>query len=260
MTQQLEKKSTWVTPHGEVTATPQILRQLFNAPSATDFELYHFIQLCKAQGLNPFLRDAYLIKYGDDGPASFVTGKETFTQRAEAHPDYNGIEAGVIVQRGEQVEYLKGSFKLSTDELVGGWARVYRKNQHVPVEKSVSFTEYTTNRNLWKSKPSTMIEKVAIVQALREAFPSSFAGLYDSAEVGQELPEITPATVETAPSPNGADPTPEPEPAPERAQGREADRLAHTPMRTSTRSGRGPTAVGAFKNLGEFFTWARPDA
>ena len=202
MAMQRQEPTRWMTAHGEVQATPDMLRELSHAPRATDFELYTFIQMCKAQGLNPFLREAYLIKYGDS-PATIVTGKETFTQRAEAHPAFDGIETGVIVQRGDAVEYLTGGFHLDSDKLVGGWARVHRKDRKIPLEKSVAFTEYTTGRSLWNSKPATMIEKVAIVQALRDAFPTDFAGLYDSSEIGVEIPEderspITPARSEPA--------------------------------------------------------------
>lgn len=185
------KMSTWQTNHGEVTASPDILRRLFNAKQATDFEVFHFIQLCRAQRLNPFMRDAYLIKYGSS-PATIVTGKETFTQRAESHPDYDGMEAGVIVMRGDDPSpsYLVGTFTLPTDDLVGAWCRVHRKSWGAALEKSVSRAEYDTGRSLWESKPATMLEKVAIVQALREAFPRTFAGLYDHAEIGADLPVI----------------------------------------------------------------------
>jgi hypothetical protein len=40
-----------------------------------------------------------------------------------------------------------------------------------------------------------MIRKVALVQALREAFPKSFSGLYDQAEMGGEEPEAEPKDV-----------------------------------------------------------------
>ena len=202
--------TTWETAHGPVSVTPGILRQMFKAPTATDLEVFQFVRLCQAQKLNPFLGEAYLIKYDKEKPASFVTGKETFTQRAEAHPDFDGVEAGIIVKRGDEVEHLSGSFKLPTDELVGGWAKVHRKNWTKPTESSVAFSEYSTGRSLWKTKPATMIRKVALVQALREAFPSSFAGLYDSAEMGQDLPQLAQVTVEhqprDEPSTNGAEP------------------------------------------------------
>lgn len=41
-----------------------------------------FINLCKYAGLNPWLKEAYCIKYGNE-PATMVVGKEAFMKRAE---------------------------------------------------------------------------------------------------------------------------------------------------------------------------------
>jgi hypothetical protein len=46
-------------------------------------------------------------------------------------------------------------------------------------------TEYNTGKSSWAKIPATMIRKVALVQALREAFPSDLGGCYDSAEMDQ---------------------------------------------------------------------------
>ena len=37
------KMSKWSTAHGDVQVSPDMLRQLFNAPAATDLEVFHFI-------------------------------------------------------------------------------------------------------------------------------------------------------------------------------------------------------------------------
>ena len=71
-------------------------------PKATNLEAAQFLRLCQYMGLNPFIRDAYLIKYGDN-PATMVTGKDAFTKRADSHPQYAGMESGVVVMRGEQL-------------------------------------------------------------------------------------------------------------------------------------------------------------
>ena len=47
----------------------------------------------------------------------------------------------------------------------------------------MKLTEYDTGKSLWKGKKATMIRKVALVHALREAFPSTFGSLYDESEV-----------------------------------------------------------------------------
>jgi len=189
------------TPSGEVTITLADIKKYLvhgNADKVTDQELMMFLQLCRYQGLNPWLREAYLIKYGDK--ATIVVGKETFTKRASQIPQCNGWKAGVILKKQDEIIYREGTFYLDgVEEIVGGWAEVYRKDWKVPIRSEVAFNEYmgTTrdeNGNVvpnkqWREKPATMIRKVALVQALREAFPKEFGGMYDSSEMGVEIEE-----------------------------------------------------------------------
>ena len=159
-------------------------------PNATDQEAINFLQLCRYMGLNPFVRDAYLIKYGKDAEATMVVGKDAFTKRAEAHPQFSGMSAGVIIRNGdaEPVE-RKGSLSLDGEKIVGGWAHVYRNDHKIPTEITVKLEEFSTGRGPWQKMPGTMIRKVALVTALREAFPSTFSGMYDSAEMKIDLNE-----------------------------------------------------------------------
>ena len=152
----------------------------------TDKEAVLFMELCRANGLNPFTRDAYLVKYGSS-PASLVTGKETFTKRAKRTPDCDGWKAGIYIKDNNgKLERREGSLLLDGETLVGGWAEVYSKSRKYPDMAEVAFKEYNTGQGLWKGKPATMIRKVALVQALREAFPERYKGLYDASEVGYD--------------------------------------------------------------------------
>ena len=156
-------------------------------PKATDQEAANFLHLCRYMGLNPFVRDAYLIKYGDK-EASMVVGKDAFCKRADAHPQYGGMESGVIVQTSDKEPVnRKGTLVLEGEKLVGGWARVARSDRKLDTDTTVSFSEFDTGRSMWQKMPATMIEKVAIVKALRTAFPATFSGLYDQAEMGIDL-------------------------------------------------------------------------
>jgi phage recombination protein Bet len=160
---------------------------------ATDEEAYVFLQLCKARGLNPFLKEAYLIKYDHVSPATMVVGKDAFMKRAESHIEYDGFEAGIIVESGNSDDYVVvddnrvGTFLRDGETLLGGWAKVYRKDHTRPVEITVSMKEFNTGKSSWKKMPATMIRKVALVQALREAFPSELSGMYDQSEMGVEV-------------------------------------------------------------------------
>jgi phage recombination protein Bet len=158
-------------------------------PKATDQEAANFLQLCRYMGLNPFVRDAYLIKYGDQA-ASMVVGKDAFCKRADAHPQFAGMESGVIVQTGDKEPiHRKGTLVLKEENIVGGWARVARGDRKLDTDTTVAFSEFSTGRAMWLKMPAVMIEKVAIVKALRTAFPATFSGLYDQAEMGIDLNE-----------------------------------------------------------------------
>lgn len=160
--------------------------------TVTDQEAMMFLSLCRFQKLNPFVKDAYCIKYGNSDPATLVIGKDVYTKRAEQNPKFNGMEHGVIVLTADgDIKERSGSFYIKgKEELVGGWAKVYIKGREVPQYDTVTFSEYagykkdgSLNSN-WSKRPGTMIEKVAIMHALRNAFPNDFQGLYIQEEMG----------------------------------------------------------------------------
>ena len=147
----------------------------------TDPELLMFMSLCKYQKLNPFLNEAYLIKFGDD--AQIVVGKETYLKRANSCTDYDGHEAGIIIERDGKICDVEGCFHCKKDILLGGWAKVYMKSKSHPSVARISLVEYDKGQSIWKQKPATMIRKVALVQALREAFPEELGALYTEDEL-----------------------------------------------------------------------------
>lgn len=162
----------------------------FICAKATDAECKIFLETCRAYRLNPFTREAYLIHYdnkNDDTPCTIVLGKNCYLQMAERHPAYDGFEAGVIVLNESRVEYREGSIVYEDEELLGGWAKVYRKDRSRPNYEEVKLSEYNTGKSLWASKPATMIRKVTLVHALREAFPSTYGLTYDESEISVEV-------------------------------------------------------------------------
>ena len=151
---------------------------------ATDAEIAGFLAICKARGLNPLARDAYLVKYGQNSPASTIVSKDYYNRVAQQQPTFDGMEAGVVIARADgTLEHREGALVGRSEHLVGGWAKVYDKGRSHPSSAVVSMAEYDQQKSLWRSKPATMIRKVAIVQALREAYPSAFQGLYDESEM-----------------------------------------------------------------------------
>ncbi|MEY8258523.1 phage recombination protein Bet [uncultured Dubosiella sp.] len=180
----------------DVKLSSDIVRQyLVNGNGeVTDQEVTYFIHLCRGMGLNPFLKEAYLIKYGSS-PATTVVSKEAFLKRAERSESFDGFEAGIIIlnQNGE-LEYRKGSFYMKNrEELVGGWCEVYKKNCSHPYRSDVSLDEYIGRKSdgsvnsMWSTKMATMIRKVAMSQALREAFPDALNQLFTEEEMNVDV-------------------------------------------------------------------------
>ena len=84
---------------------------------------------------------------------------------------------------------------------------MYRKDRTHPTKAEVTFTEYDNSKirkegkvnqygkenkpNTWDEKPAVMIHKVAMVTALRNAFPNELGGLYEVDEL-REPKDVTP--------------------------------------------------------------------
>ncbi len=201
-----------------VKLSPSIIRNYLvsgNGNNVTDQEVAMFLNLCRFQHLNPFLREAYLVKYGNQ-PATIVIGKEAFMKRAMRNQKYAGQQAGIVIFHEEsgELEYRMGSLLMEGERLVGGWGKVYVKGYDVPIEIAVSFEEYVGRtkegeiNGQWSKKPATMIRKVALVQALREAFPEDLGNLYTAEEVGVEIDETAMAPIEMNPTDQNTAETP----------------------------------------------------
>lgn len=186
--QQTQRSITFKANGDDVTLSPSIVRDYLvrgNSKEVTGQEIAMFLNLCKFQHLNPFLNEAFIVKFGDK-PAQLITSKEAFMKRAESHPQYNGLKAGVIVVNNNGVEFRNGAFTVPDfDQLVGGWCEVYRKDRDIPVRVEISLSEFSKGQSTWKTMPATMIRKTAIVNALREAFPETLGALYTEDDDGQ---------------------------------------------------------------------------
>lgn len=184
----------------DLTITAQDVRNvLCGNQNVTDKEVTMFLELCKANKLNPFVKDAYIIKYGNS-PAQIVPGKDLFLKRAVRNRRFRGYKAGITIchKNGEEtiIERRQGAMYSTRKEyLIGGWAEVYIQDYQAPVYIEVSFGEYAGRtrdgdlNSMWRSKPGTMIRKVALSQALREAFPEDLSGLYEPEEMAQAYQE-----------------------------------------------------------------------
>jgi phage recombination protein Bet len=160
-------------------------------PQVPNHEALKFLMTCRMAGVNPFLGEAHVVNYGDRWGT--VIDKSGYLKKAQAHPAYAGHQAGLIIRAFDAVkkipvgptQEIEGAFILPDHLLVGGWAKVYRRDRAMPSYQTVSVQEYNRQQGTWKTIPCTMMRKVALVQALRESGLIS-NGWYDPAEMPEE--------------------------------------------------------------------------
>lgn len=187
------------TDTGDISLSSKIVKEYLvsGGGDVTDQEVKLFIALCSAQKLNPLIREAYIIKFGSL-PATTVVSKDVYQKRANKNPNYKGKKAGIIVlDKDNNIVYRQGTFYLKEiEKLVGGWCEVYREHTDIPERIEVSMEEYVGKKKdgsvngQWLGKPATMIRKVAVAQALREAFTEDYQGMYIPEEMGESSEDL----------------------------------------------------------------------
>lgn len=159
------------------------------APTLNDTEFKLFVQIGRATGLNPFLREIWAVKYDSNKPGNIFIGRDGYRKSAQRHPlyDYHAVDA-VYSNDFFEVNNCEITHKYNLKDrgkLIGAYCIVKRKNASKPCYVFAELKEYSTGRSLWSSdsgKPATMIKKVAESQALRMAFQELFSGTYSDAE------------------------------------------------------------------------------
>src|ERR1700676_230296 len=161
-------------------------------PSAS--QCMKFMMLCKARALDPWVGDAYLVGYDSekDGPTfSLITAHQAFVKRAEVHPEFNGMESGIIFlssKTSKKVEEREGDFFMEGEVLLGGWARVHFKNRQHPMYRRLALRAYFKDNKFWQRDPAGQICKCAEVHALRDSFPTTLGGMFLEQDWGEAGP------------------------------------------------------------------------
>ena len=195
-----------------VEITPRDVTALI-CPNADQKEVALFLAHCAAHKLDPFTKEAYLIKYGDK-PASIVTNYNVFNARAQKFDDYVGIEDGVVIMSKDGSIHRRPGSAVYTklhETLLGGWARVKREGKG-DTYVELALEDYDTHQAKWKTSPGLMINKCAKSAAWRTAYPSEFNGMYSAEEMEQAQ---APQPVEAEAVEPVEAPAPQPTPRPQ---------------------------------------------
>lgn len=131
---------------------PQLVKRAILEGVMRGFEFKDFLE-----------KNVYAIPYGNE--YSLVTSID-YARKI-------GMRSGIVGKSAPQ-------FEEKDDKIVSCTVTVNRKvDDYVgDYTATVFFDEYSTGRNLWKSKPHTMIAKVAEMHALRMACPEEMSQMY----------------------------------------------------------------------------------
>lgn len=175
----------------------QLMKRTIAPPGAnvTDDEFAVFLEQCKRTGMDPLIKECYLVprraKVGDNWVEryEFQAAAGGMLARAERYADYRGYRSGVVHKHDRcTIDQAAGTVQHTWEpghrgEVIGAWAIVYREGRNASVVW-VDFDAYVQRTNkgeptkFWATIPDTMIEKCALAAALRKAFPSSFGTIY----------------------------------------------------------------------------------
>jgi phage recombination protein Bet len=171
----------------------------------TNNEIIFFMEACKYQGMNPFTKDMYLVKFNDT--VQMMTSINVMTQRLNEYDRLEGWNSGIIVinQETQKEEYKKGTFfNKKTEELVGAWFEAHMKGwktsfmETINLDDYLKFNKFGKPQSQWASMPAVMIEKCAVAFGIRRILPGEFKGVYTADEIGNDLEkaiDITPVPV-----------------------------------------------------------------
>lgn len=162
-----------------------------SAKGCTDTEFKLLVYTAKLYGLDPLKKEIWAIKYGSS-PANIMAGRDGFLSIAHRSGKFNGMKTEFKPSEKTEVPGIKTA---GIDMDSTATCTVYRKDMANPISVTVQMREYYNMVNpVWKSKPITMLCKVAEAQALRKSF--NVSGLYDPDEFDvRKNSTVTNATV-----------------------------------------------------------------
>jgi phage recombination protein Bet len=142
---------------------------------ATDAQFRMFSEVCKATGLNPFLKEIWYVPN-----VGVMAARDGYLRVANSHPQFDGMETRV--ERDEKNIPIKAI------------CSVWRKDRGHPITCEAFYSEYKKNSSVWQTYPSAMISKVAEVLALKRSF--AINGVVTEEEIGGDgPPQETPQQV-----------------------------------------------------------------
>ncbi len=140
--------------------TPVVMKQAIMEGMMRGFTFKDFLE-----------KNVYAIPFS--GGYSLITSVD-YARKIGMRSGVVGVSAPVYEMDGDKILSCTVTVKRKVEGEIGEYSA------------TVFFAEYSTNKNLWVSKPRTMIAKVAEMHALRKACPEQLSQAYTEEEMVKE--------------------------------------------------------------------------
>lgn len=193
-----KEKNRLIVASGQLGYTPEQVQLLMRtvAKNATVDEFLMFANVCKTSGLNPLQKEIWFYK-DNKGNCIITAARDGFLSIAQKSGEFAGLESAAIFSNDEfSIDHSKHEvhhiYKIKDrGELVGAWAKTYRKGC-VPNITVVDNATYNKGWNTWKTHPQQMLIKCAEAISLKKTY--GISGIVSMEEVGFE-PQSTEVNV-----------------------------------------------------------------
>jgi phage recombination protein Bet len=152
------------------------------AKNTSPSEFKYFLNVSKASGLNPFLKEIWCFKDGRGNLLIFAS-KDGFLKKAQSNPVFDGIRSSEICANDQfTIDIANNKIVHNIADIanrgaiLGAYAIVFRKGGEPTIELAdveVYKKIYPGKDTPWKTHTAEMIKKVAEVHALKKAFGMS---------------------------------------------------------------------------------------
>ena len=190
-----------------------LIRKTICPPNTTDLEFEFFVTWCAQTGLNPMLKQAWLVPRKQKNPATGKYEEKMEPQvaeigmraRAEELPDYRGCQGDAVYEGDEFMidasagvvvhKYSTQARAKAGNKLQGAWARVEREGRKpnvafLTVESRIQ-TYFDNGKQVvtqfWAKDAPGQIAKCARAHVLRLAYPNVFANQFIAEEMREEI-------------------------------------------------------------------------
>ena len=162
------------------------------AAGCTDLELALFMEVARASGLNPMLKQIYAIrrKVGREDKMTIQTGIDGYrliASRTGTHLGTTDPQFGPLDKDGYP-EWARVVARRLVQGHVAEFPATARWSEYAQTKNEWKNGQSTGNKtvsDMWARMPHTMLGKCAESLALRKAFPAELSGVYSDVEMQQ---------------------------------------------------------------------------